>query len=244
DLPNIIQYQHPNRSSDYNDITVSDPESAVVALYGPRKEDPKQMRMIQDPAVSRMIIGIEQRGQNLLRNEYSFTLNASRGLLEPMTLITIPDPDTGLNLDAAGNDISRAVLLTEVNEQNDLTLECKADPFIYGLHAPVPVTVTGTQPYRPQLGGSPGGINTPIIFEPVPRLLAQQNQGQIWTVVSHAFVVPPAAAPLPTITSGTLSGGNYYVVLTYVGSNGGESTASPESGAVAVPSTGGSIVVP
>jgi hypothetical protein len=94
DIPNLLQIQHPNRAGQYNDVIVSQPEAGSIALYGPRKDSPQQMRMIQDPAVARMILGIDIRRQNYLRNTYKFTLKAKWKMLLPMDLITIPVSST------------------------------------------------------------------------------------------------------------------------------------------------------
>jgi len=54
---------------------------------------------------------------------------------------------------------------------------------MYGVHSPVPVTVTGNTPYRP-VYGSTGNVNPPIIFEAVPRLGQVGNQEELWIVLS------------------------------------------------------------
>jgi hypothetical protein len=176
DVPNLLQFQHPNRSSDYNDVSISEPETASIALYGPRKDSPKQMRMIQDPAVARMLLGIAVRKQNFLRNVYKFKLKAKWKLLEPMDLVLINDSTFGIS--------SLPVRLTSISEDDNYALDCEAEPFIYGVHSPVAVSVTVAAPHRPQTGVDAGSVNTPIIFEPVPRLYGALNQQQLWLVVS------------------------------------------------------------
>lgn len=183
DVPNLLQIQHPNRASDYNDVIVSQPETASIALYGPRKDSPKQMRCIQDVGVARMILGVEVRKKNYLRNTYKFKLQAKWKLLEPMDLITLTDSQIGLS--------ALPVRLTSISEDQNYELDCEAEPFIYGCHAPndgfslpAAVPVTAAQPYKAQTGASPGRVNTPIIFEPVPRLYGATNQQWLWLVVS------------------------------------------------------------
>ena len=94
DIPNLLQIQFPNRAGQYNDVIISQPEAGAIALYGPRKDAPQQMRMIQDPAIARIILGIDIRRQNYLRNTYKFTLKAKWKMLLPMDLITIPVSST------------------------------------------------------------------------------------------------------------------------------------------------------
>jgi hypothetical protein len=180
DVPNILQYQHPNRSSDYNDVTVSQPETASIALFGPRKDSPKQMRMIQDTGIARMILSIAVRKQNFLRNVYKFKIKAKWKLLEPLDLILINEPRLGIS--------QLPVRLTSVSEDAEYALDCEAEPFIYGCYSPVAVPTTAVAPHRPQVGISPGQVNPPIIFEPVPRLYGALNQNQLWLVVSASNV--------------------------------------------------------
>lgn len=188
DVPNLLQIQHPNRSSDYNDVIVSQPETASIALYGPRKDSPQQMRMIQDVGVARMLLGVAVRKQNYLRNTYKFKLKAKWKLLEPMDLITLNDSLIGIS--------NLPVRLTSISEDENYQLDCEAEPFLYGCYAPndgfsLPTTVpvTSPQPYQPQTGSSPGRVNTPIIFEPIPRLYGATNQQWLWLVVSAASTI-------------------------------------------------------
>jgi hypothetical protein len=220
DVPNSKQIQHPNRAGDYNDTVVSQPLTAAIALFGSRKDSPDDMRMIQDPAVARMILNIEVNKENL-RNTITFKLNASRNLLEPMDLVTIPaDPLTGIP--------AIDVRLTEAEEDDAFALSCEAEPFVYGTYSPVALPVTSVQPYQLQGGATAGDVNAPVIFEPVP-LLTGSNQGQIWLVVS--------AAPGQMIQAVVADGGAGYSpgdVLDVVeaGALGGQVTVSSVSAGV------------
>ena len=128
DVPDLLQVQHPNRASDYNDVTVSQPETGAIALYGPRKDAPKQLRCIQDVAVSRMILGIAVRRQNYLRNTYRFKLQAKRKQLEPMDLVTLPLSATLPTVAGQPATTDRiAVRLTKVAEDAMFALDCEAE---------------------------------------------------------------------------------------------------------------------
>lgn len=175
-VPDIIQIQHPNRNSDYNDVIIMEPETATVALMGPRKAAPVVMDCIQDPAVSRMLLGILVRRRNLNRLTYTFTMKSRWELLEQMDLITITDTLAGIN--------QIPVRITKLTRHPDKTIDVEADPFIYGLNAPIPATVTNNVPYNPQLGTLPPNVNAPIFFEPVPRLITSGASSQLWVVVS------------------------------------------------------------
>lgn len=174
DAPNVLQFEHPNRANDYNNVIITQPETSTMALYGVRKESPKRIACIVDSTVSRMVLGVAVRQQNLIRNTYQFKLQAKWKLLEPWDLVTINDSQAGIN--------AVPVRLTSITEDEKRNLDCEAEPFIYGCYAPIPLDVTATSPYIPQTGADPGPINTPIIFEPVSRLT--NGAQQLWFVVS------------------------------------------------------------
>lgn len=176
--PNILQLQFPNRGSDYADVIAAEPETGAISLYGPRKASPQPLDCIQDPVIARMLLGIAVRRQNYIRNTYKFTLKAQWQLLEPMDLVTLTEPKLNMS--------KFPMRLTSIQENDKFELECEAEPFIYGMNAPTPLAVTTAAPYAPSLGVDPGNVNTPIIFEPVPRLSQLKNENELWLVVSGA----------------------------------------------------------
>jgi len=178
DAPNVLQMQHINRSSDYNQILTTQPDIASIALFGTRKDSPKLNNAVQDVAIARKLLMIESRRSSYLRNIYKFKLNAKWQWLEAMDLITITEPQLGLD--------TLPVRLTKVVENDSDELECEAEPFLYGVHSPDTLAVTTHSPYAPPLGADPGSVNSPIFFEPVPRLYGVLNQQQLWIVVSSS----------------------------------------------------------
>lgn len=176
DDPNVLQIQHPNRGSDYNDVVTAEPVAATIALYGTRKESPKNNRCVQDTAIARKVLSVRARRQNLIRDNYKFTLKANRKLVECMDLYTISDPLIGLD--------KVPVRITSVEEDSKFALKCEAEPFYYGMHLPGDLPVTTQSAYKPSVNGTPNDVNTPIIFEPVPALSENQNQSELWLVVS------------------------------------------------------------
>ena len=96
------------------------------------------------------------------------------------------------------------IRLRSVVVNDDWTVDVEAEPYIYGVHSPLPVTTAAVNPFVPNPINDPGNVNTPIIFEPVPRLFGSQNQPQLWAVVS-------ASSP------------NYGGCYAYVSTDGGSS---------------------
>lgn len=176
DSNNILQVQYFDRGAGYNPSVAAEPLSGAIALYGPRKESPMNLPEIQTAAVARMVLAIEVRRYNLLRNTYKFTMKAKWAALEAMDLILINDSKVGI--------VNLPVRLTSISENDSYELACEAEPFVYGCNAPNDLPVTESAPFVPNTGAEPGQVNAPVIFEPVPRLTGQQNQAQLWGVVS------------------------------------------------------------
>lgn len=177
DLATVLQMQHINRTSDYQQVVSAEADPASIALYGVRKADPIVNNAVHDVSVARSLLRIAVRRKNYVENVvWQFRLNARWQLLEPMDLVTVTDRSQGI--------VEVPVRLTMVEEDEKFELSCEAEPFIYGMSAPQTLSVTNTTPYSPNPGISAGDVNAPVIFEPVIRLYGAQNQSELWLVVS------------------------------------------------------------
>lgn len=175
---NTIQAQFYDRNSDYNPSSASEPLGGAVAILGPRKQGPQSWPMIQDPAVARMLLAIQARRWSLLRNTFKFTAKPNYFWLEGGDLVAVNDSKLGIS--------NLALKLTSTAEQDDGSIACEADLFVYGCNAPNPgltVTESGLG-YSAGDGGDPGSVNAPIFIEAVPRLSGQGNQEELWIAVS------------------------------------------------------------
>lgn len=180
DQPNVLQMQCINRTSNYNPSLVSTPDAASISLFSVRKADPITNNAVQDVTIARALLGIQVRKLQYGGDNYTFTLPAKWCLLAPMDLITVTDTLADIN--------QIPVRLTSIVEQSDQSLECEAEPFVYGMYAPTPFSADTPAPYagNPNAPVPGAGINPPIIFEPTPRLSAQASPAQIWLVTSCA----------------------------------------------------------
>lgn len=192
DQPNVLQMQCINRSSNYNPSTVEQPDAAGISLFGVRKADPITNNAVQDVTIARQLLAIQVRKLQYGGDIYTFTLPARYCLFGPMgagggglqdAVITVSDPLASM--------FDIPVRITSISENDDQSLDCEAEPFIYGMYAPsLTASITGTDtptPYQPNPGAGSGGliqINPPIIFEAVPRLAQQTSPAQLWIVTS------------------------------------------------------------
>ena len=187
DQPNVLQMQCINRTSNYNPSVVEQPDAASISLFGVRKADPIVNNAVQDVSIARQLLGIVVRKLQYGGDVYTFPLPAKWCLLAPMgaggggnndAVITVSDPLADIN--------SIPVRITSMTEQPDQSLECEAEPFVYGMYAPTPFSADAPAPFSPDPTVSAGDINVPVIFEPVPRLYANASQAQLWMVVSSS----------------------------------------------------------
>jgi hypothetical protein len=214
DAPNLHQIQAPNRDSNYDVSVTAEADNGSMTLYGTRKDSPKAFASIQTTRVARMILGIISREQNIIRNAYSFRLQARVGIpLEAMDLVMIPKQAVQPAPDPA-RPVAGAIALrlTSVKTDGKYGVACEAEPFIYGLRTPLPLTVSVANPNLPAFGGAPPDVNVPVIFEAVPAIAGKTNLGELWLVLSAAGNYGGCVAYMST------DGGASYPLL---GPNGG-----------------------
>jgi hypothetical protein len=179
DLSTVLQMQHINRSSDYQQIVSQFPDTANIMKYGTRLKDPVVNNAIQDPAIAMALLRVMVRRRNWVEClGATFKLNARWQHLEAMDLVTITWRAMGL--------VKMPFRLTSADDDDGCLLNCEAEPWYYGMHSPVAQTFDGTTPYSPQVNNAAGSVNAPVIFEPPPRLYGAQNQAQLWIVTSSS----------------------------------------------------------
>lgn len=238
DAPNLQQIQNPNRENDYNVTVTAQPDNASMSLYGTRKASPQVFASITTSLVARMILGIKVRVANILRNTYTFKLQAKWSLLEAMDLITIPIQSAMPALSPAQPASGTIALrLTKVTVDDKFGVDCEAEPFIYGLRTPIPVdqanTTTGQQiggavvttkpnPQPPSFNASPGSVNAPVFIEAVPALPGTPSAGELVVAASG-----PSANYGGCIAYMSTDGGSSYKV---VGPNNGVLQGSATTG--------------
>lgn len=190
DCDNIVSIEHMNRATDYAHSVTSEPYHAGVALYGPRKggtlaaaelgvnnpSGSKALLSIHSHYVAQKISSILSKRGGIGVNVYTFTLKPEWFHLEAMDLVTLTDERLGYD--------KLPVRLTNVKENEDKSLECQADQFIYGMNHPNELSTTEPTGTLVDVNVSPGLTNTPLIFQPVSGLTG--GLLQVWTLVSGA----------------------------------------------------------
>jgi hypothetical protein len=196
--PNILKIQHFNRVADYAVTVTSEPQAGAIAKFGPRPAQPVLMNSVHDVGVARKLLRALTNVETMISKTYKFRLRAAFMPLEAMDLVTLTEPQLGLN--------KKAVRLTSVVEDDQQTLTCEAEEFIYGSHSPVELPTTTANPYAPNAQADPGSVNTPIFVEVPPRM-SVSGKPELWIPISSPSAV-------------------YGGALGYVSSNGGSNYLS------------------
>jgi hypothetical protein len=220
DRPSILQYTIPNRTSDYNPVTVLEPDAAGTAMYGSRLEAPEEHDEVQSVAVARTLLAIRVlRRQYVEPVSYEWSSPSGQKLLSPMDLITLTDPLAQIN--------QVPVRITSAEEATDdkgrvTKMNFTAEPFVYGASSPNVLAATPPAPNQPNTMQDPGPVSTPIIFEPVPRLAQSPTTPELWIVVSSSSAIYGGCIVLIST-----DGGNSYNPAGQISGNGitGVSTA-------------------
>jgi hypothetical protein len=105
--------------------------------------------------------------QLYVRNGYAFKLGLEFSALEPMDLVTLTDPLIGLN--------HTVVRITQIEENDDLTLSFTAEEFPQGIASATAYAKQEPVSNAPNPSATPDPVNTPIIFEPASSLLAARG---------------------------------------------------------------------
>jgi hypothetical protein len=175
-IPHIIQYQIPNRNSDYNQVVISQPVAAGTAQRGARKDDVTTLDCVVDVTVARKLAVIKGRVMLLNPNSYKVDLSARYQLVEPGDLVAVTDELAGI--------FAKPMRLTSVRHTKEKEVQCEADAFIYGMRSPGTVVATDPTGGGGDRGVDPGSVNPPIFLQPVQGLM-KQDQPQLWIVVSN-----------------------------------------------------------
>jgi hypothetical protein len=171
DVMNSVSVEFSNRVNDYNIEIAEDKDDAMIALYGLRKDNPKQAHSITTTTVAKFAANLLRKRSVEIRATYTFTLGWQFNLLEPMDLVTLTIPELGYS--------KKPVRITAMREDDTGQIQIDAEDFPWGTATP---TLYPHQPgtgFVAQANSDPGAISTPIIFEANDRLSLTGNY-EVW----------------------------------------------------------------
>lgn len=180
DCFNVVYFEVTDQRNEWSPVPVKAfNENDIIASGGIIRIMPTvQAHEVTDkinvaPILAQLIL---QR-QQFIRNTFTFKLGPVLGsLVTPMDLVSLTDPDTGLN--------AYVVRVTAVESDESDVVTVTAEDFPQGVAtAPLYATqLNGSNPVNPNV--DPGSINAPIIFE-APSTLA--SPAELIFVISGGF---------------------------------------------------------
>lgn len=181
---NMVRVQYTDRANTYHDSVEVGTIDEDIITNGQRADDTEDCEMAMAASVARFIAQNLVQRAFFIRNTYEFKLSWRYCMLEPMDIVTLTDPVTGLNL--------TPVRITEVAEDENGTLSITAEEFPEGVgHS----AIYNTQPNSGSTidpNADPGGVNAPYLFR-MPGFLASNNTPEIGVAVNGSNALWGAA---------------------------------------------------
>lgn len=169
---NNVEIDIKDRALQYASNPIRWQDQASVDQYGLLQSQNINAEEICNASIAAYMAMLIGKRCTYIRNTYSFKLGPNFLLLEPGDIVTLTEPNAGLNL--------FPVRITEVEEDDKQQLAFKAEelPDAIGTAA-LYVPQTGSPTPQPDIIGNPGNVNDPpAIFEPSP--VFTNGQAQVW----------------------------------------------------------------
>lgn len=170
DAFNLVQVEFNNRFNDYASEVAEASDLANAELFGSRPASPIKASSICSPSVARNLAQIALQRALYIRNEFEFRLGWRYALLEPMDLVTLTDPQLGLN--------NTTVRITEIEEDENGEIIARAEEWPFGVATAVAYPNPGGDSNGLNMAVAPGNCNAPVIFEPPGDLT--NGLPQVW----------------------------------------------------------------
>lgn len=166
DLYNNVRIEYLDRTNTYIAAEVDHKDEAAITMTRERPTDVRAMHMFALASAASMSAAL-QLTRERVGTIYYFTLPRSFILLDPMDLVSLPLDEYGLS------DAPQVVRIKEIQENADYTLSFTAEDFDGTATAPL-YARQGISHGVPDFNADPGGINTPILFEPPFNVAGEQ----------------------------------------------------------------------
>jgi len=167
DQMNAIRLEWLNRTNDYNPEIAEAKNQAAIEAYGLRGDQPAQAHHFCDANAATLAATLKLQRQSV-RNVYTFTLGWRYCLLDPMDIVEISDSGLGLT--------QQWVRILSLEEDDNGDIQVTAEEYLGGTgHAPLYAFESGS-PFNADYNVAPGNVNTPLIFEPPPLMLAARSR--------------------------------------------------------------------
>lgn len=152
---NQVTVEFFNRANQYNIEIAEAKDQANIDVYGLRAAPVFSAHWCCNVAVARAIAQLQLQRMLYIRNTYSFKLDFTKALLEPMDIVTLTDPLVGTKY---------PVRITAIAE-NDNDFSVEAEDFPLGVATNTLYPSQAGAGFSHNYNVAPGNVNPPIIFE-------------------------------------------------------------------------------
>lgn len=167
DAYNHIRVDYADGANAYNNAYVEVKNQALIDRFGLRTKGASGGDKLFRSGTMAYLSAALQLQRESIMNTCTFALDARYAVLDPMDIVSVPDP--------LGNQV--LVRITDITENDVDTLSFQAEELLQGAGTAVLNGFQAASGFAPNSSVVPDSVNTsPLIFEP-PSALAS---GQIW----------------------------------------------------------------
>jgi hypothetical protein len=161
---NTVRVDFKDRYNFYNDVPSEAKDEAHIELYGPRIDNIGLANEFSLGDYANTSATLQLRRNVGIMRTFTWKMGPLWGWLEPMLVITIPDP----------SDYTQAITvrITEIEDDEDENVTITAEEFFAGTQSPtiLPVGAT-TPPNQGATNSPPSAAYPPVIFEPTNAMM-------------------------------------------------------------------------
>lgn len=158
DTYNRVAIEFIDRDNDYNVSVAEAEDTAYIEAFGLREASVAKCHWFASAEVAALAASMALARHLAVTTEYEFYLGWRHVLLEPMDLVTLTDPTTGLDREL--------VRVIEIEEDENGRLTVRAENVPEGISAPpARVAFQRGSGWAPDLNQDPGASLAPIIFD-------------------------------------------------------------------------------
>ena len=172
DAYNHVRATFSNRDIDYNPDVADAEDLLSIQNYGLRSMSVLDMPEVCNSTSARSVVQLMLQRLINIRNTYEFKLGWNFAILEPMDLVTLTDPQLGMN--------RVPVRITAIEEDKNGSLTITAEDYPVNTLTAAAYNIQPAGGYSTNYNVDPGSALTPVIFE-APVTLAGNKLGlEIW----------------------------------------------------------------
>ena len=156
DAYNVVQLEYLDRTNQYNMAIALASDSANIAQYGARRQDPTTVHVICDPSVAAICAQLHLQRTLYIRAQYKFKLGWMFALLEPGDIVELTDVGMGL--------VDYPVRITQIDQDEKYGLSLTCEDYPVGVaHTPL-YEMQASSGYIADKNVDPGGVEANLLL--------------------------------------------------------------------------------